>query len=476
MGEPREFDLNIEKILENWQVHHAIREIIANALDEQILTGTADIQIDETDFNVWHIRDFGRGLSYHHLTQNENQEKLENDHLIGRFGVGLKDALATLYRHDVRVTIRSKFGTITLKQSEKAGFDDITTLHAEIWPPEDPDMVGTDFELVGVDERDIRRAKHFFLAFSGTEVLETTAYGSVLRRPENSDSASIFINGVRVAQEENFLFSYNITSLTKALKNALNRERTNVGRTAYTERVKAILLECKSEQVIRSLTDDLGRFSKGTQRDELRWTDIQMHAAKQLALLDESVTFVSEFDYNTPSLVDEIRRSGRTPVFVPTKIVDVMDIQNRRNEGGFKFETTQKFLVDQKENFVPEVVSEDKLTRWERYIFRFTDNIFDLIGGKPSSVKEVLIVKKLYKNSDDDFYGSVVGLWQKDENRILILRDQLKSLGSYAETLLHEAAHASSGADDVDRKFELKLSEFLGLVAAKALAYSKPKD
>ena len=29
----QEFDLNIEKILENWEVYHALREIIANALD-----------------------------------------------------------------------------------------------------------------------------------------------------------------------------------------------------------------------------------------------------------------------------------------------------------------------------------------------------------------------------------------------------------------------------------------------------------
>lgn len=31
----KEFDLNIEKILENWEIYHAIRELIANALDEQ---------------------------------------------------------------------------------------------------------------------------------------------------------------------------------------------------------------------------------------------------------------------------------------------------------------------------------------------------------------------------------------------------------------------------------------------------------
>lgn len=39
----KKFDLNIEKILENWEMHHAIREIIANALDEQLLTKTKDV-------------------------------------------------------------------------------------------------------------------------------------------------------------------------------------------------------------------------------------------------------------------------------------------------------------------------------------------------------------------------------------------------------------------------------------------------
>jgi hypothetical protein len=34
------FDLNIEKVLEHWTIPFAIRELIANALDEQALTGT----------------------------------------------------------------------------------------------------------------------------------------------------------------------------------------------------------------------------------------------------------------------------------------------------------------------------------------------------------------------------------------------------------------------------------------------------
>jgi hypothetical protein len=41
----REFDLNIEPVLENWTLAHAIRELIANAPDEAALTGTIEPEI-----------------------------------------------------------------------------------------------------------------------------------------------------------------------------------------------------------------------------------------------------------------------------------------------------------------------------------------------------------------------------------------------------------------------------------------------
>lgn len=254
MEKIREFDLNIEKILENWEVYHAIREIIANALDEQILTRTKNIDIYQDDSSWWHIKDYGRGLNYHHLTQNENDEKLNNDKLIGRFGVGLKDALATLYRHNIKVKIKSKYGDITLKAASKVGFEDIITLHAEILPPENENMIGTDFCLFGCAADDIEKAKSLFLSFTNDDILETTKYGQVIQK--NGADSIIYINGVKVAQEDNFLFSYNITLLNSQIKKALNRERTNVGRSAYTSRIKDILLSCDSEDVIEELSND----------------------------------------------------------------------------------------------------------------------------------------------------------------------------------------------------------------------------
>lgn len=72
------FDLNIEKILESWEICHGLREIIANGLDEATLCGSVDgIKIyREEGGGALIIQDFGRGIEYAHLTQKENKEKL----------------------------------------------------------------------------------------------------------------------------------------------------------------------------------------------------------------------------------------------------------------------------------------------------------------------------------------------------------------------------------------------------------------
>jgi hypothetical protein len=162
MGKMREFDLNIERVLENWTVAHALREVIANALDEQTLTGTREPQIFQDAGGRWHVRDWGRGLRYEHLTQNENKEKLaQPDKVVGKFGVGLKDALATFDRHRVDVLIRSRYGDITTGKQAKHGFADIKTLHALITDPVDPGFTGTEYILAGtaLGERQVEEAK-----------------------------------------------------------------------------------------------------------------------------------------------------------------------------------------------------------------------------------------------------------------------------------------------------------------------------
>lgn len=116
------FDLNIEEVLEHWPVEYAIREIIANAIDEAVITGTEDPTItNDSHGSGWHISDQGRGLRYEHLTQKEDAEKRRHREVIGQFGMGLKDALAVFDRRNVRVEILSPHGDITTVIRPKGG-------------------------------------------------------------------------------------------------------------------------------------------------------------------------------------------------------------------------------------------------------------------------------------------------------------------------------------------------------------------
>lgn len=465
MEDVKEFDLNIEKILENWENYHAIREIIANALDEQVLTNTRNIEIKQTNDGWWHIVDYGRGLNYHHLTQNENEEKLSNDKIIGRFGVGLKDALAILYRHGVVVKIKSKYGIIKLKTASKAGFEDVITLHAQIVPSDNIEMIGTDFCLLGCTEEDIEKAKSLFLNFTEDQVLEKTKYGEVL--DNSGKNSNIYINGVKMAEEVNFLFSYNITSLNAQIKKALNRERTNVGRTAYTGRIKDILKDCYSDFIIKKLVEDLQRFGSGNRHDELSWNDVAMYASRKMSELNTATTFVTTDNLkNNPNLIDDMRRKGHNPVVVPDNLINKMEVYNIGAEEGKILVTADQYIKEEQSRFIPQIIEADSLSVAEHKVYDMTEQILELIGGKPSNVKKIEIVEKIYES---EISCTTVGLWIREEKRILIKREQLNTLNNYAGTLLHECAHAISDASDVSRDFEEELTNIIGCVVDKVI-------
>ena len=464
MDETREFDLNIERVLEHWTLAHAVRELIANALDEASLTSTAEPEITKDPDETWHVRDFGRGVRYEHLTQNENKEKLANPgKVVGKFGVGLKDALATFDRRGIQVRIMSRFGSITTVKQHKHGFDDITTLHAVIRPSDDPDMVGTDVALSGIRDADIDEAKSLFRHYAGDEVLEETAYGLVLAR-SSKGAGRIYVNGLRVAEEANYLFSYDITSPTKALRAALNRERTNVGRTAYTDRVKAILLAASSEAVANTLAEDLSQFAAGTWHDETQLVDVGVHACQVLNATGKVIFMTPDELSSDRDFVERAEDDGYRVVVVPLSIR--LRLQGATDITGAPIVDLGQFKGLWNASFSFSFVDPSKLTKAERAVFDQTDAIMNLRGGRPDQVKEILISKTMRVGATG--FGEAPGVWEEAEGRIIIKRDQLRSLSQYAGTLLHEVVHAATRTADISAEFENALSDEIGDVVSNA--------
>lgn len=459
----KKFDLNIEKVLEHWEIHHAIREIIANAIDEQQLTNTKEIEILKDKNGNWHIRDYGRGIKYTHLTQKENDEKLKNpDKVIGKFGVGLKDALATFNRKNIPLTIISKFGKITTAKSPKHDFSNIETLHALIEEPEDTKFTGTEVILENCKDEHIVAAKNLFLMFSNEKLLEKTDVGEVYTK---SKTSRIYIGGLLVAEEENFLFSYNLTSITKAMRKALNRERTNVGRTAYTQRVKDVLLQCKTEKVAELLTADLSKYDTGKCHDELTWIDIAVHSCKLLNSLKKVIFLTSMEMFDARERVDLAKNDGYNVVVVPETVKE--KIRGSKDYYGKPIRDLEQYTKEWNDSFEFKFVNEKDLTKKERDIFSKTDKILELIDGRPKNVKKIMISETM--RLENMGYGEATGIWEEHNQRIIIKRDQLKELKLYAGTLLHEVAHAKSGASDVSREFENELTGIIGIISSNKL-------
>lgn len=458
----RKFDLNMEEVLEAWGVADATREVIANALDEQALTDTAEVEIHEDEEGRWHIRDYGRGLRHEHLTQNEDEEKLNNpDEVIGKFGVGLKDALATFHRNEVDVTIHSSHETITVEKAPKADFEDIETLHGLVYPPE-KEIQGTDVVLDGITDEQIEQAKRNFLRFTDDELLEETKFGEVYASPASEDSR-IYVTGLKVATEENFLFSYNIKRTTKQVRDALNRERSHVGRTAYSSRVKDILRECETTNVAQRLVDDFENFTEGTTHDEVNWKPIRLHAVKLLNERDDVVFATVDERHSNADLLNHARADGYRVVTVPENIRD--EIQDEEDSDGNRLRDVGAYLKEYNESFEYEWVPEEEMTEEEREVWNCRYEILGLLRKPPT---EEIRVSETIRMTDRGEMAN--GVWEQSEQRIVIRREQLASVREFASTLFHEVAHPKSGgASDLSKPFEDALTELLGEIAESAI-------
>lgn len=443
------FDLNIEQVLEHWGPEHAVREIISNALDEQFLTKSKQIEIYKSG-TKWCIRDFGRGLQYLHFTQNENQEKLTSPFLIGKFGVGLKDALAVFHRKGISVEINSRYGHISLTMAQKLGFN-IQTLHAVFDNPINREFVGTEFIIDGVSDTIIEKAKGMFLCFNSSLIpLEKSKYGEVYQCTKRP--AVIYINGVQVAIEENFLFSYNITNINAQIKKALNRERSNVGRTAYSDTIKNILRQCNSNAVLLLLVDDLQNIMNGTNSDESSWVDVATHAAKTLSK-DDTIVFMTPEERAAMSNqeVEILEQSEKKVVLVTNNVYDKI-------EGSVQ--TFNTIFREYVESFSYKYVSTESLSVTEKQTFELSNKIAAFLKEHKFKYDIDIKISETIRVGLDGI--STLGVYDPSENAIIIKRSILATPKDFVGVLLHEFAHYQHGYSDNTRDFENDLTNILG--------------
>ncbi|MHA1684211.1 MAG: ATP-binding protein, partial [Promethearchaeota archaeon] len=68
---------------------------------------------------------------------------------------------------------------------------------------------------------------------------------------------------------------------------------------------------------------------------------------------------------------------------------------------------------------------------------------------------------------DSSTFQELAGCWHPKLDSIIIKRNELSEVHSYAGTLIHEAIHAIYGYDDVSYDFENTLTYFIGRLLEK---------
>ena len=173
---------------------------------------------------------------------------------------------------------------------------------------------------------------------------------------------------------------------------------------------------------------------------------------------------------DNPDLMGRMRAEGRAIITVSSKD------RERIPEGSAT--TLVGYVEEYNDSFEFKYIEEDDLTASEREVFSKTSEILGLVGWSERDIPKVLISETMRPEAGRDLGSGVtiifdaLGLWQGATRTITIKRSQLSSLSEYAATLLHEAAHASSGATDATRLFESELTNYLGSCADEAMGDS----
>lgn len=314
-----------------------------------------------------------------------------------------------------------------------------------------------------ISKKDINEARQQLLKFSGEQLIDTTRSGQILR--SFGKDAGIYINGVKAAEEHNFLFSYNITTLTAPIRKALSRGRSHVGRSAYADSVKKMLITSKHPKVTALLAKDVQNINKGTCHEEMKWLDVQVHAVRLLNATGRYLFATTKDVMEHPDMIEEATENKYTLIIIPDNLRS--KLRGLKDVAGKPVADIHQFVRAYNDSFEFDFVKPSKLTPKEQEVFRRTTEILRFIGGKPPQVRAIKISNSMRKTFVRG--QETLGLWDGGSRTIILSRKLLKSTREYAGILIHEALHAQYEVFDMSRDFEYLLTDTIGLVCEKAL-------
>lgn len=476
------FDLNLDKVLAFWTQTDALRELVANALDEHIITKRPDaIQIQHLG-NVVTVKDLGRGIRPEHFQFKQSQEKLsgETPGVCGIHGGGLKDSLACLYQKGHAVIVKSAHCQMTFGIRPKHDFPQIMSLHGFVLPGI-PGMIGTEILINKITPEQLQETKSLFLQLVPQKVLDNNDWGEVLRK--QGESANIYINGLLVSQESDYNYSYNITKLNTEIRRRLNRDRNNLGRSAFSAQIANIVRHCTDPSLLNEMQQ---AFQKRHEED--LGADLRLNEARKfLAALPEPEGHPHPHGEQKAQIPEQKDHSILGEHAGPEMDKSGDDEEphananpeNQDEDGDIKIDQTpivslkdppkkqrpKPPVCTDEETRMGEEVPVSQLTSAEREVYKQTEPLLRLLPGifghKRFPIKVVQSITIRGRRC--------LGGWLPAKQTVAVAREQLRSKADFFATVLHEMLHGVSHHADGTVEFETALTEIMGVLASLAV-------
>jgi hypothetical protein len=162
-------------------------------------------------------------------------------------------------------------------------------------------------------------------------------------------------------------------------------------------------------------------------------------------------------------LLERARGDGKRIVTVPDSTRE--DLRSTSDIEGGEIRDVDVFKNEWEDSFEFEWVNESELSQEEKEVWELREKVLSLVGLN-SQINEIRVSETMRSIEDG---WKAAGLWEPGNRRIVIKRDALSHPSRFIGLLLHEAAHAKSGATDQTREFEGGLTDLLGIAGAAAI-------
>lgn len=306
----------------DWTFNDAIRELIQNGTDQEILEKDNKFRIDyDYKSKTLRLTNEKSKLKINTLLLGRSS-KSDNEDTVGQFGEGYKIAALVLNRLGKTFTIynneRNEVWTSRFKNSEK-WLEKILAFYVEKVPTSNTGLV-IEVGNVTADEYD-SLCETWIGFYDGLDKIETT-YGDILLDEEMQNR--IFVNGLAVSCSEDMEYGYDF----KPKYITLERDR----KTCDSWNAGDITSKMIAEAMLQGKIDfERVKYMVEESSDDVYHLDFNTHLG---GVQEIQKRMIESFDkqYATPysipvreqSDIDRVKAYGGNPVVVPYKVANLL--------------------------------------------------------------------------------------------------------------------------------------------------------